>query len=210
MIASYMPRRKAVWGTSLRLGVGALAATASLFVAGCGDAVRGGTGSSYLVMNTLTGGAGTSGQLSAVLASDVLNVDATTGKQSIASDRGQASFTLQMKDLGGPGPSPANAITLTQYHVEYVRSDGRNVQGVDVPFAFDGAVTLTVTSSGTIGFTLVRIQAKQEAPLQALAFSGGANTISTIARVTFYGHDQTGRGVSVTGQLEVDFSDWAG
>jgi hypothetical protein len=32
----------------------------------------------------------------------------------------------------------------------------------------------------------------------------------TIARVTFYGHDQTGREVSVTGNIEVDFSDWAG
>jgi hypothetical protein len=84
------------------------------------------------------------------------------------------------------------------------------VQGVDVPFAFDSGVTATVAGATTIGFTLVRIQAKQEAPLQALAFGGGANTISTIARVTFYGHDQTGREVTVTGNIEVDFADWAG
>ena len=32
--------------------------------------------------------------------------------------------------------------------------------------------------------------------------------ISTIAEVTFYGHDQNGRAVSVTGRLDVDFSDW--
>jgi len=203
------PRRKAVWGTGVRRGLAITVAAASMGIAGCGDAVRNGTGSSYLVISTLQGGAGTSGTLGSVVQSDVLNVDAT-GKQSIAGDRGQVSFDLQMKDPGGPGPSPANAITITQYHVDYIRSDGRNVQGVDVPFSFDGAVTLTVTGSGSTGFTLVRIQAKQEAPLQALAFSGGANTISTIARVTFYGHDQTGRGVSVTGQIEVDFSDWAG
>jgi len=61
-----------------------------------------------------------------------------------------------------------------------------------------------------VGFTLVRLQAKQEAPLTALAFGGGANTITTVARVTFYGHDQTGRGVSVTGNIEVTFSDFAG
>jgi hypothetical protein len=79
-----------------------------------------------------------------------------------------------------------------------------------VPFAFDGAVTLTITGTGSADFTLVRIQAKQEAPLEALAHGGGQNTISTIAQVTFYGHDQTGRGVTVTGNIEVDFSDWAG
>ena len=177
---------------------------------GCSDAVRGGDGSSFLTITALQGGAGTGGTLGAVLNSDVLNVDPTTKNQSIAADRGQVGFQLQMKDVNGAGPSPNNAITITQYHVEYVRSDGHNVQGVDVPFAFDGAVTITITDSGSTGFTLVRIQAKQEAPLAALAFGGGANTISTVARVTFFGHDQTGRGVSVTGNIEVNFSDWAG
>jgi len=28
--------------------------------------------------------------------------------------------------------------------------------------------------------------------------------------VTFYGHDQNGRDVSITGNIEVDFADWAG
>jgi hypothetical protein len=61
-----------------------------------------------------------------------------------------------------------------------------------------------------VGFTLVRIQAKEEAPLKALRFSGGAIAISTVARVTFYGKDQTGREVSVSGNLDVTFADWAG
>ena len=52
--------------------------------------------------------------------------------------------------------------------------------------------------------------AHDAAPLQALRFGGGALAISTIARVTFYGHDQTGREVSVTGNIEVNFADWAG
>jgi hypothetical protein len=71
-------------------------------------------------------------------------------------------------------------------------------------------VTNTVQGTSTFSFTLVRIQAKQEAPLQALAGGGSSIAISTIARVTFYGHDQTGREVSVTGNIEVDFADWAG
>ena len=47
-------------------------------------------------------------------------------------------------------------------------------------------------------FTLVRNIAKDEAPLQALTVNGVI--ISTIAEVTFYGHDQTGREVSAVGE----------
>jgi hypothetical protein len=159
-------------------------------------------------MTSLQGAPGTSGSFGAILSSDVLNVD-PTGKQSIAPDRGLATVELAMKDPLA-SPSTANSITITQYHVEYVRSDGRNTPGVDVPYPFDGGVTVTVAGTATVPFTLVRLQAKQEAPLQALAFGGGANTITTIARVTFYGHDQNGRDVSVTGNIEVNFSDWAG
>ena len=59
-------------------------------------------------------------------------------------------------------------------------------------------------------FTLVRAQAKLEKPLVTLA---GATTapcvISTIADVTFFGKDQTGRDVTVTGSMSINFADWA-
>lgn len=191
-------RGKVVWGG--RVGRALAPVAAALLLSSCGDYATNGTGSAYLVLNTLTGGDG-----GASLQSDVINDEG-----GIVQDSGQASLTLQMKDVGGAGPSPVNAITITQYRVEYIRSDGRNVQGVDVPFAFDGGVTVTVTGAATVPFTLVRAQAKHEAPLSALAGHGGAQHISTIARVTFYGHDQAGRGVSVTGNIGVDFADWAG
>ena len=191
-------RRKVVWGARGRVTV---ALTGVLLLMSCGQAVRQGQASSYLVLTSLTGGSANA----STVESDVIS---NTG--SSFTDSGQATFQVLMKDNGGLGPSPVNAITITQYHVEYVRSDGRNVQGVDVPFAFDGAVTATINASGGVGFTLVRIQAKQEAPLKALASGGGAQAITTIARVTFYGHDQTGREVSVTGSIQVTFADWAG
>ena len=199
-------RRKVVWGSRIRMAM----VLGLLLVTSCSKAIRTGQSPGYLIMTTLQGAPGLSGSFGSTLASDVLNVNPTTGAQSIASDRGQASLQLAMKDSLGPGPTDVNSITITQYHVEYIRSDGRNVQGIDVPFAFDGAVTVTVSGTATVPFTLVRIQAKQEAPLAALAFGGGANTITTIARVTFYGHDQNGREVSVSGNIEVSFSDWAG
>jgi len=190
-------RRKAVWGTRIRTAL----VLSILLMTSCSQAIRSGQASSYLVITSLTGG----GDDDSTVESDVV-----TDTGSIFTDAGQAAFEVVMKDAGGPGPSPVNAITITQYHVEYVRSDGRNTPGVDVPFAFDGGVTATINGAGTVGFTLVRIQAKVEAPLKALALHGGAQAISTVARITFYGHDQTGREVSVTGNIDVTFADWAG
>ena len=200
-------RGKAVWGIRIRVAV---ALTCALSATSCSKMIRTGQSPSYLIIDTLQASPGTSGALGGSLASDVLNRNETTGATSIVADLGTATLRLAQKDPLGPAPSVANAITITQYRVEYVRSDGRNVQGVDVPFSFDGAVTVTVSGTASVPFTLVRTQAKQEAPLAALAFGGGANAITTIARVTFYGRDQNGREASVTGNIEVTFSDWAG
>jgi hypothetical protein len=191
-------RGKAVWGARIKL---ALALTCAVSVTSCSQTIRTGQASSYLVMTTLTGGPDSDTTVESDVVSD-------TG--SIFTDVGQASLQVVMKDPGGLAPGPVNAITITQYRVEYIRSDGRNTPGVDVPFPFTSGVTATITESGSVGFTLVRVQAKLEAPLKALANFGGAMAISTVARVTFYGHDQTGREVSVSGNLDVTFADWAG
>src|SRR3954469_10692594 len=116
-------RQKAVWGA--RLGAAGMLSL-MLGATSCSEMVRTGDASSYLVINSLTGGEDNSGTVQSDVISDA---------GGILQDSGQAALTLQMKDLGGPGPSAANSITITQYRVEYVRSDGRNVQGVDVPFA---------------------------------------------------------------------------
>jgi hypothetical protein len=58
---------------------------------------------------------------------------------------------------------------------------------------------------------LVRHVAKEESPLVQLKFYSG-NTppvISTISDVTFYGRDQVGNEVSVTGSILIDFGDFA-
>ena len=54
----------------------------------------------------------------------------------------------------------------------------------------------------------MRIQAKLEPPLANLANGGAQNVISTIAEVTFFGRDQAGNEVSVTGSISVNFSDF--
>jgi hypothetical protein len=197
-------RRKAVWGSSMKAGIAlAVALAALLALASCSDAIRTGQSPSYLILQNITGGPQNSG----VVQSDVVS---DTG--SVLQDSGLATIQAALKDPLGSAPSDVNSITITQYHVEYQRSDGHNVQGVDVPFAFDSGVTQTIAAGGTggVSFTLVRIQAKLEAPLAALAGHRGQVVISTIAHVTFFGHDQNGRDVSITGNIEVDFADWAG
>jgi len=51
-----------------------------------------------------------------------------------------------------------------------------------------------------------RFQKWKEAPLRALATN--PDIISTIADVTFYGHDQAGNDVSATGSITVDFGNF--
>ncbi|MBA3297066.1 MAG: hypothetical protein H0U19_09030 [Acidobacteria bacterium] len=175
----------------------------------CGELTRQGTASSYLSIETLEAASGASpGEFGGGLASDVVTVVA--GTPTVFPDLARVSFALLLKDPGGPGsptsPSPNNAITVNRYRVQYIRADGRNTPGVDVPFPFDGAFTVTVFDRASASFTLVRVQAKSEAPLAAL--TNNLTTISTIAEVTFYGYDQTGREVITTGRVSVNFSNF--
>jgi hypothetical protein len=198
---------------------GVVAASAAM--AGCGgEFVRDGKSPARLVIVALQGASGAEPQeLSTVMHSDVLTLVTTGGVcttdnpcPTIFSDPGVVELRLALRDpgsLGNPSsPSLLNAITITRYHVRYVRSDGRNQQGQDIPYEFDGAATFTVPPDGSATgvFTLVRSQAKREAPLAPLV--NGDTIITAIAYVTFYGHDQAGNEVSVTGTIDISFGNF--
>ena len=184
----------------------------------CGDVVRQGRSSVFLVLDLLQAqkGGATVGTPTTNLISDVItNVRTPAPCTAIApcptifNDLGLATFTLSLKNITSPsGPTSNNEITINRYHVSYRRADGRNTQGVDVPYAFDGAATGTVPASGSLelGFELVRHVAKQESPLVQLVNS--PTIISTIADITFYGRDRVGNDVSVTGSILVDFGNF--
>jgi hypothetical protein len=195
-------KRKAVWGGVLGRTVTALAVVTAT---SCGDLTREGTASSYLIVSALEGASGAQpSQFGGTLQSDVITV--VNDVPTVFNDVGRVRLTLAMKDPGSTSPTTANFITVDRYRVQYIRADGRNMPGVDVPYPFDGAFTATVSQDVTVGFELVRHTAKQEAPLAALARS--PVIISTLAEVTFYGHDQTGREVSVMGRITVDFGNF--
>jgi hypothetical protein len=200
--------RKAVWGRGLlRLVCFLSLATLSA----CGDLARQGTGSSYLIVSAVEAAPGSApDEFGGFLFSDVLTI--VDDVPTIFNDVGRVTFALGLKDPGGADlpalPTPNNFITINRYNVRYFRTDGRNTPGVDVPYAFDGAITVTVgTGEAEAGFNLVRLQAKGEAPLASLR--SNFLYISTIAEITFYGRDQTGREVIATARIGVDFGNYA-
>ena len=198
---TWINRRAASRGVAVGMLILALAA-----ISACGQANSTGRSSTFLVMDSLQAASGAvPDTFSTILESDVQT------KGTIYEDPGKVTLHIALKDpTTTVGPSDMNAVTITRYHVAFRRTDGRNTEGVDVPFAFDGGATGTFdTTGGSLGFVLVRAQAKLEAPLMGLRGMGGSIIISTLADVTFYGTDQNGNAVSVTGTISVNFADWA-
>jgi hypothetical protein len=213
MEQSHAGHRKGTLGRAWRALGMATVLGGSMAMASCHSAVTEGRSSVYLIMESLEGGSGVDGQNADFF--HTMQSDVST-KGGIVEDPGRVTLRIAFKDVTNPTqPTTNNFVTINRYRVEYRRADGRNVQGKDVPYAFDGASTFTVTDQATQGgFVLVRVQAKLEAPLITLANDfgiggGGGLVISTLADVTFFGRDQTGTEVSVKGTISVNFSDWA-
>lgn len=199
-------------------GVLALAAAA----ASCGDVVRQGRSPAFLVIDSLQAAPGaTPGTLGSFLLSDVQNIVTSGGTctpatpcPTIFNDVGQAVLRLDLKNIGTTAspttPTTNNEVTISRYRITYRRADGRNVPGLDVPYGFDGAVTITVPAVGTasVGFEIVRHDAKIESPLAQLVTNGAI--ITTLADVTFYGQDRVGNAVTVMGTIQVDFGNFGG
>jgi hypothetical protein len=197
----------------LAAGLGALVMSAAM--TGCGgEFVRDGQSPVRLVVSNLES------QEQNTLLSDVIRMvtspapcTTTSPCASVFNDMATVELTLLLRDPGSPAapssPSLLNQVTIERYRVKFRRADGHNVPGVDVPYDFDSAFTMTVPATG-VGegtFQIVRHSAKEEAPLRSLRFSG--DIISTIAEVTFYGRDQAGNEISATSFMGVDFGDFA-
>ena len=197
----------------LAAGLGALAMSAAM--AGCGgEFVRDSQSPVRLVVSNLES------KEQNTLLSDVIRMvtspapcTTTSPCASVFNDMATVELTLLLRDPGSPAapssPSLLNQVTVERYRVKFRRADGHNVPGVDVPYDFDSAFTMTVPATG-VGegtFQIVRHSAKEEAPLRSLRFSN--DIISTIAEVTFFGRDQAGNEISATSFMGVDFGDFA-
>jgi hypothetical protein len=192
-----------------------------MLVVSCGEVARTGRSPALLVIDVLEAASGAQPDaFGNVLFSDVETlVDQQINGQTVRvptiyADMGRATFRLTLKNPGSTtspvGPSQLNEVTITRYRVRFRRADGRSTPGVDVPHAFDGAATVTIPASGSaaVSFAIVRHQAKLEPPLSALQRGGGANMLSTIAEVEFYGSDLAGNEIVATGLISVNFGDF--
>jgi hypothetical protein len=125
-------------------------------------------------------------------------------------DFGVVTMIAVAKDILRP-IGPATTVIFERIRVTFIRADGRNVPGVEVPFSFDSATNFRVgvnEAAVARAFTVVRQQAKLEPPLANLAFGGGAIVLSVIAQIDFFGRDTAGRPIAVRGFLNITFADF--
>ncbi len=190
----------------------AVAAAVAVTSASCGsELLRTGRAPVYVTIVSMQASAGGGTEFTANLLSDV-----ATSTGSIFNDLGRATMRVHLKDqsgilIGAETPTtPLQSVTITRYRVNFRRADGRNTPGVDVPFSFDGAVTATipVENEADIVFDIVRHANKAEPPLRNLRGIGGQLLISTVAEITFFGRDQNGNELTVTGMMDVTFGDF--
>ena len=118
-------------------------------------------------------------------------------------------------------------VRLESYQVRYFRTDGQNVEGVDVPHRITGALNSlrfhTPTAEGEIAvdaiITIVRQQAKLEPPLLNLRGGTVSNAgnflvpgqaiITTVAEITIFARQiTTGEALSASGRFQVTFADF--
>ena len=191
---------------ALRLGV---LAVFVLFLFSCNSVVKQSESSTLLLLIDLTA-QDMDGNDANFLQSDVVYQDQETS--TIYADIGQATLRAQLMDPStGVLDSVYNDIELTKYTVKYARSDGKNTEGVDIPYSFDGALSAYIQVGSDVGvsFVLVREVAKLEPPLINLSEGRSEGVLQMTARIDFYGHDLIGNNVQATGYITIFFANYA-
>jgi hypothetical protein len=154
--------------------------------------------------------------------SDFLNSDV----DPVFNDNATLSFEVLAKNPNVASVGLFNDVTLERYEVRYFRSDGRNQEGVDVPYRITGPMATLVPAgsgasagTGSASIVVVRHQAKIEPPLlnlQSVVVNstgsltvGGAGILTCIAEITVHGRTTSGKVVSASGRLQINFANFA-
>ena len=155
---------------------------------------------------------------------DTLYSDVSDG----LADDATLSINIFQKNPNITAASPNQHVQLESYRIRYFRTDGRNTEGVDVPFSFSGplAARIHTPSQGTeqeidVNVTVVRPQAKIEPPLRNMVGTtiplppppaqvnvNGAGVMTVIAEITVYATVLSGERLSASGRLQVTFADF--
>jgi hypothetical protein len=180
----------------MRLGTAAGAALA-LAMAGCSaEYVEGDASTVLLVVESINDGA--------PVMSDVRGAGANP--DTIVNCLAQVTVSVRTKNPNVTATAVQD-VRLTRYEVSYRRSDGRGVQGVDVPYTISGNMTITARVGETTTFSvdLVRHQAKLLPPLSNIT---GLQLVTMFADVTLNGATISGSNVSGQGATQVTFADY--
>jgi hypothetical protein len=179
-----------------------------LLLTGCVAKENDSTSGSFLVINSLTGNDLKGDPGSTTVFSDVDSAG------SIINDNGVAEVSaLIYNPLTDTDVSYYNNVIVDQIDVEFKRTDGRNVEGVDVPYRFTQPMNwlVEVDNVAEIPFILIRHVAKLEAPLLALKEAPSQGfVLQLVAIVTIHGKDLGGHRVApVSGYISVWCSNFA-
>jgi hypothetical protein len=145
------------------------------------------------------------------LQSDVIIQNADTGAVSWRGDAAKVTLSASTLDPDPKlGVSSFEDVQVTRYVVSYIRPDGKNIQGKDVPYSFEGNLSILVRigQASTASFIVVREVAKQEPPLVNLQNADRGDVLNMTIRVDFYGHDMANKAVQATGYLPVFFANY--
>jgi hypothetical protein len=187
-----------------------LTAIFSLFT--CNPIEKDTKSASMLVVESLTG-TDIDGNERNFLQSDVVIVDIATGQATVFADAAKAVLSAKLLDPNpGAVPSQYNSIQVTRYVVTYFRSDGKNQEGVEIPYSFEGSLSTLVEVGAlpSISFVIVRAASKLEPPLVDLTYPRGEEgELKVTARVDFYGNDLANRKVKATGYLTIYFANYS-
>ncbi len=184
---------------------------AALLLSSCLAKENDTTSASFLVINSLTGNDLEGNAGSTTVFSDVLQGG------GIYNDNGVASVTTltynPMEDSEEHDITYYMNVIVDQIDVEFMRTDGRNVEGVDVPYRFTQPLNMLVPVDETIEipFVLIRHVAKLEMPLLALRETPSQSfVLQLVAKVTLHGKDLGGHRVApVSGYVSVWCADFA-
>jgi hypothetical protein len=145
------------------------------------------------------------------LQSDVVVFNPDSGSSTVAADAAKVTFAAQVLD---PEPflgiSSYSDLFVTHYTVAYSRSDGKNQEGIDIPYSFDGSLSarIQIGAQADVSFVIVRAVSKLEPPLINMAGGRGEGELKATARIDFYGHDAVGNKVKATGYLTIFFANY--
>jgi hypothetical protein len=217
MLAHEIPSHEAgqAWRKAMRALSVSVAGALALALGACTpDFVEQSQANVIVRITKITGDQGGGGGDSGI--GDVLNSDV----DPVFNDNATLNFESVPKNPRGLTLGQFNDVFLERYEVLYLRSDGRNQEGVDVPFRITGPLATLVPAGGTAAASIiiVRHQAKIEPPLRNLRGvfpasgtlqTGGAGILSIVAEITVHGRTTSGEAVQASGRLQINFADFA-